>query len=548
MRPMHDDRESAMRDQDAKTLIDHLAAGARRGTVSRRTFMEGALFTGATVAGASTLWSTKVLAQTPSRGGNYRVGVHDANTGDTMDPGLYQAVYEIQLAHCHRGYLTEITADGSAGPDVADSWSASPDATEWRFELNPDATFHSGKKLTSEDVIASLNHHRGDDTNSAAKALLNDVTDIKADGDHAVVITLASGSADLPYLLTDYHLVICPANPDGSIDWQSMDGTGPYKIVQHEPGVGTALVRHDAYHREGLAWFDEVTMVALADPNARQSAILTGEVDAITEADLKTVGLMGRNPNIKIVEVASGAHSTIPMFCDVEPFNDVNVRLALKYAINRQEIVDKILFGHGSLGNDNPIGPSLPYYADLPQREYDPDKAKFHLKEAGYDTLAVSLSASQAAFSGAVDMAVLFQESAKAAGIDINVVREPNDGYWSDVWLNKPFVVVQWGARPTPDVMFSLAYREGADWNESHWVNDRFNALLLEAKAELDDAKRAEMYAEMQMLVRDDGGTIVPFFRNRVNVMSTKLGAPEQQAGNWELDGARSYQRWWFNS
>jgi peptide/nickel transport system substrate-binding protein len=537
-----------MRDEDANNLIETLAAGARRGVVTRRRFMEGALFTGATVAGASSLWGTKVLAQTPKRGGTYRVGCHDGNTGDTMDPGLYQAVYEIQLAHCHRSYLTEITADGSVGPDIAQSWSATPDATEWRFELYPNVEFHSGKKMTSEDVVASLNHHRGEDTNSAAKSLLADVTDIKADGDNAVVITLASGSADLPYLLTDYHLVICPANPDGTIDWRTMDGTGPYKIVQHEPGVGTEMVRHEAYHREGLAWFDGVKMIALNDPNARQSAVLTGEVDAITEADLKTVGLMGRNPNIKIVEVASGAHCTIPMFCDVEPFTDVNVRLALKYAINRQDIVDKILFGHGSLGNDNPIAPSLPYYAELPQREYDPERAKFHLKEAGYDTLAVSLSASAAAFTGAVDMAVLFQESAKAAGIDINVVREPSDGYWSDVWLKKPFVVVQWGARPTPDVMFSLAYREGADWNESHWVNARFNQLLAEAKAELDDARRGEMYAEMQQLVHDDGGTIVPFFRNRVNVMSTALGAPEQQAGNWELDGARSYQRWWFNS
>ena len=537
-----------MRDIDKTRLINQLAADARRGVVSRRTFMEGALFTGATVAGASALWGSRVWAQTPKRGGTYRVGCHDGNTGDTMDPGLYQAVYEIQLAHCHRSYLTEITGDGSVGPDIADSWSATPDAAEWRFELNPNVEFHSGKKMTSEDVVASLNHHRGEDTNSAAKSLLADITDIRADGDNAVVITLASGSADLPYLLTDYHLVICPAKPDGTIDWASMDGTGPYKIMQHEPGVGTEMVRHEAYHREGLAWFDAVNMVALNDPNARQSAVLTGEVDAITEADLKTVSLMGRNPNIKIVEVASGAHATIPMFCDVAPFNDVNVRLALKHAINRQEIVDKILFGHGSLGNDNPIGPSLPYYHEMPQREFDPDRARFYLKEAGMDSLSVSLSSSNAAFTGAVDMAVLFQETARQSGIDLNVVREPNDGYWSDVWLKKPFVVVQWGARPTPDVMFSLAYREGADWNESHWANDRFNALLLEAKAELDDARRAEMYAEMQELVRDDGGTIVPYFRNRVNVMSTALGAPEQQAGNWELDGARSYQRWWFNS
>ena len=533
-----------MTDKEIERLLDSLARGARRGTVSRRTFMEGALATGATVAGASALWGTKVIAQTPQRGGTYRMGAHDANTGDSLDPATTESVYMIQLTHAIRSWLTEITPDGTVGPDLATSWSASDDASEWRFELAPDVTFHSGRKMTARDVVASLNYHRGEDSKSAAKSVVADITDIQADGDNAVVITLAQGSADLPYILTDYHLIVCPANDDGTIDWRSGDGTGPYKIVQHEPGVGTELTRHDGYHRD--TWFDEVRMVALNDANARQSAVLTGEVDAITEADLKTVGLMGRNPNIKVVEIASGTHATIPMFCDVDPFTDVNVRLALKHGINRQDVVDKILFGHGSLGNDTPISPNLPYYHELPQREYDPERAAFHLKEAGLDELSVQLSSSNAAFTGAVDMAVLFQESARQAGMTIDVVREPNDGYWSDVWLKKPFVVVQWGERPTPDAIFSLAYRAGAAWNESHWENERFNELLLAAKAELDDAKRGEMYAEMQELCHNDGGTIVPFFRNRVNVMSTKLGHPEQMAGNWELDGARSFQRWWM--
>ena len=123
----------------------------------------------------------------------------------------------------------------------------------------------------------------------------------------------------------------------------------------------------------------------------------------------------------------------------------------------------------------------MPYWADLPQRAYDPDKAKFHLKKAGAEGLSVQLSAAAAAYAGAVDDALLFQASAKAAGINIEVVREANDGYWSNIWLKKPFVMVQWGARPTPDVMFSLAYKDDADWNESHWKNPKFNALLREA-------------------------------------------------------------------
>ncbi|MEM6548580.1 MAG: ABC transporter substrate-binding protein [Pseudomonadota bacterium] len=535
-----------MTDRENTTLVDGLVSAARARRITRRHFMEGALASGLTVAAANTLWATKVEAATPKPGGTYRVGVHDGNTTDSLDPGTTESVFMIQMNHAIRSYLTEITNENDVGPDAAVSWEASADASEWRFQLAEGMEFHDGKSMTSADVVASLNYHRGEDSKSAAKALLSDVTDIVADGKNGVVIKLSNGNADLPYLLSDYHLVMGSADAEGNVDWVNGPNAGPYKIKNFDAGVGAELEKHANYHRD--TYFDAVQMTVVNDPNARQSALVTGEVDAITEADLKTVGLMGRRPNITITEVASGAHCTIPMFVDTAPFDNADVRMALKFGINRQEIVDKILFGHGSIGNDHPIGPTLPFYADLEQREYDPDKAKFHLKQAGLDSLTVSLSAGEAAFSNAVDMAVLFRESAAAAGITVDVVREPSDGYWSNVWLKKPFVVVQWGARPTPDVMFSLAYKDDAAWNESHWKNARFNELLLLAKAELDQAKRAEMYREMQQLCRDDGGTIVPFFRNRVNVYSNNLKHPESMAGNWELDGARSYQRWWFDS
>ena len=143
-------------------------------------------------------------------------------------------------------------------------------------------------------------------------------------------------------------------------------------------------------------------------------------------------------------------------------------------------------------------------------------------------------------------MAVLYAEQAKAAGINVNVVREPNDGYYSDVWLVKPFTLVSWGARPTPDVMYTLAYKADAAWNESYWQNERFNELLLQAKAELDDTRRAEMYREMALLARNDGGTIIPFFNNFVYASRSNVGTPDELAASWECDGARAASRWWF--
>lgn len=534
-----------MKNKSIPGLIDRMAEEAKRGRVSRRDFMNYSLAAGLTASTASGLWTTAAAAQ-PKKGGTFRWGIHDGNTSDTHDPGTYVTRQMIFLAHQYRSYLTLIEPDNSLGPDLATSWEATPDAAEWTFELHPDATFHSGKPVTADDVIASLNHHRGESTTSAAKALLTDVTDISKDGDHTVIIKLGRGIADLPWLMTDYHFAICPANEDGTIDWQSGDGCGPYKIDSGEFGVQWQLSRHDGWHGEG-AYFDNVVMLILNDPNARQTALVTGDVDCVSLVDLKTLALLERNPNIQVDNIPSGAAITMPMHCDTAPFDDVNVRTALKLAMNRDDIIEKIAFGAATKGNDFHLSPAQPFWPDdIPQHEYDPDQAKSLLKKAGHDGLSINLSSAESVFSGAVDMCVLYAEHAKAAGININVVREPNDGYYSDVWLKKPFQAVSWGARPTPDVMFTLAYKSDAAWNESRWQNERFNELLLQAKSELDDSLRAEMYREMCLLMHDDGGTLLPFFNNFVYARGKNVQRPDQVAASWACDGARAPSRWWF--
>ncbi|UWQ05448.1 ABC transporter substrate-binding protein [Aliiroseovarius crassostreae] len=526
-------------------LINRLANAARTGGISRRSFMHYSLAAGMSASAATGLWTTQAHAA-PQKGGTFRWGIHDGNTGDTHDPGTYLTRTMIFLAHTHRSYLTMINGDGSLGGDVADSWEGSADASQWTFKLTPNASFHSGKKLTATDVIASLNHHRGDGSTSAAKALLADVTDITADGDYTVVVKLSGGNADFPWLMTDYHLAICPANDDGSIDWKSGDGSGPYKIDSGEFGVQFSLSRHDGWHGEG-AHFDAVEIITLNDPNARQTALVTGDVDAVSLIELKTMALMSRNPNVKVHNIPSAGAITMPMLTDIAPFDNVDVRNALKLAIDRDEIIEKIAFGAATKGNDFHHSPAQPYWPeDIPQREYDPDQARSLLKKAGHEGLELNISVADSVYAGAVDMCVLYAEQAKKAGINMKVVREPNDGYYSDVWLKKPFCAVSWGARPTPDVMYTLAYKDDAAWNESRWQNEEFNKLLLQAKAELDDTRRAEMYRDMAMLARDDGGTVIPFFNNFVYASRSNVGTPDNLAASWECDGARAASRWWF--
>ena len=532
---------------EVRSGLDRLTQDLAQERVSRRRFMEGALAMGLTVSAASALWSKTARAATPKKGGHFRVGEDDGNTTDTLDPALYQGQFEISMSHTHRNYLTEITPENVVGPELAESWDASDDATVWQLKLRKGVEFHDGKPFTSEDVVDSLNHHRGEDTKSAAKALLETVTDVKADDKHSVTVTLNSGSADFPYVLTDYHMTMLPSDGAGGVKWQKGEGTGGYVLKEFDPGVRATFERFPNYWKEGRAHFDSIELLVIPDVNARQTALKTGDLDAMIELDLKTAHLLGRDPNVVVVEVPSGTHVTMAMHVDVPPFDNNDVRLALKLALDREQALQKILKGHGTLGNDHPIGQVLPYHAsNLEQRLYDPEKAKWHLKQAGAEGLKVSFSASDVPLPGGVDLAVLYQENAKLAGIEIDVVREPNDGYWSDVWLVKPFSLVSWGQRPTPDVMFSLAYAADAAWNETHFKDPRFNELLVQARAELDDAKRTQMYGEMQQILRDEGGTIVPFFRNYVYAHRSNVMHDEQLSGNWALDGNRATERWWF--
>jgi peptide/nickel transport system substrate-binding protein len=282
------------------------------------------------------------------------------------------------------------------------------------------------------------------------------------------------------------------------------------------------------------------------DVTARTNALTSGETQYLHRADLPTLDLLKQNPNVVIFETTGYGHYIYVMNVTTPPFDNVDVRNAIKYSANRDEIVKKVFLGHGTVGNDNPIAPTVKFAVDpQPRHSYDPDQAKSLLKKAGMESLKVDLSVAESAFTGATDSALLWREHAKAAGIDLNVIREPEDAYWDNVWLKKPFVASYWAGRPTCDWMFTTAYAADAAWNDTFWKNPRFNELLIKARAETDDNKRAGMYAEMQQLVHDDGGLINLVFNSFVDAHSDTL-AHGDTAANWPLDGMKIGERWWF--
>lgn len=479
-----------------------------------------------------------------TRGGKLTAGLGGANTSDSWDSRTHSDIF--MIASCHGSVfdcLTEVAADGSLQGELAESWEASADAKTWTFNLRSGVTFHNGKAFGADDVIESLQMHLGEESKSAAKPIVEAITEMKKITDTQVQFTLNSGNADFPYLMSDYHICMYPA---GQIEEAIAKGigTGLYEVKSFDPGVRMVATRvADHYKGDSAGFFDEIEYIAINDNTARMNALMTGQVDTINRIDFNTEALLKANPMLRIQEVTGNQQYTFPMLTNGAPYNDVNVRRAIKHGVNRQELVDKILQGHGAVGNDSPIGPANQYYNDeMEQTAYDPDKAKFYLKEAGMDSIDLDLSASDAAFEGAVDAAQLMQASMAPAGININVIQEPADGYWSNVWLKKPFSACYWSGRATEDWMFATAYEAGVPWNDSQWDGDdsaRFQELLLSARAELDSDKRKMQYFEMQEILRDEGGVLIPMFANYVQAVNNRISSPEVVGNLWQMDNAQ---------
>jgi peptide/nickel transport system substrate-binding protein len=527
------------------TTLDRFEKLFAEGKISRREFLARAAALGLTAAVSPALLSRPAKAAAPQKGGHFIQAITGGSTTDTLDPATHTSSWNINCELQLRNCLVEIDHKFQPIPELAESWESSPDAKKWIFNLRKGVEFHDGKSLDAEDVVYTLNHHRGEDSKSAAKPYLDPITSLKADGKHRVLVELEAGNADFPFLMSDYHLAIFKAGTKGA-EFQKGIGTGGYILEQWEPGVTMIARRNPNYWKEGRAHFDKVETLHIADVNARTNALKTGQIHMMERCDRKTLHLFKRMKGIEILAVTGTKHFTMPMMTTTKPYDDNNVRLGLKYACNREEMVQRILHGYGETGNDHPIASVNRYFnKNLEKRTYDPEKAKFYIKKAGKLDHTFNLHTAEAAFAGADDAAILYQEQAKKAGIKINVVREPSDGYWSNIWTVKEFCMCYWSGRPAEDLMFSVAYAAGAPWNDTKWNNKKFNELLVAARAEIDEKKRAQMYGEMQQICRDDGGTLVPMFAQIVDACSEKIGH-DTISGHMEADGQRSAERWWF--
>lgn len=514
----------------------------RRG-LNRRNFLRSAAAAG--MAAGLPMFGTPAMAQTPVKGGILRAGMQGGESTNTLDPALAASEVPFAVNMTWGEMLLDVAPDGSLDYRIAEAISSNDDATVWTLAIRQGVEFHDGSIVTPDDVVATLKRHTDENAQSGALGIVQGISEMAVDGNN-VILTLHTGNADLPYLLADYHLII---QPGGGVDNPAAGiGAGPYKVVINEPGVRHVFEKHANYWDTSLGHADQVEILVINDNTARTAALQAGQVHMINRVDPKIVELLGGNSDISITPAAGRGHYVFIMHTNTAPFDNNDLRMALKYAINRHEMVDKILGGLGAVGNDFPINSAYPLFDDtIEQREYDAAKAAEYYAKSGHDGSPIVLRTAPGAFPGAVEAAQLFQQSANAAGIPLEVKVEPDDGYWSDVWNVQPFCASYWGGRPVQDQMYSTAYLSTADWNDTKFNNPHFDELLLAARAETDLEKRKAMYSEMAHILRDEGGLICPMFNDFVDAVRVEVGGWVVDP-NGELSNGRALSRCWLNA
>jgi peptide/nickel transport system substrate-binding protein len=495
---------------------------AMRSGASRRDMLGllSGLGVGAALGGALIGAATTAQGQTAKKGGKIRVAGFGSSTADTLDPAKQS--YSTDYCRCTMFYngLTEL--DATLVPQLALAESIENEkATIWTIKLRRGVQFHDGKELTAEDVVFSLKRHHDPATATKAKALADQMKEIAADGKYAVKITLGAPNADLPVILGTYHFLIAQA---GTTDFSKGIGTGPFKCKEFTPGVRSIAVRNENYWKQGSGpYVDEIEFFGIPDVGARVNALLAGDVHMIGNVNPASAKLILGRQGFSIMETKSGNYTDLVMRLDQAPGDNPDFVLGMKHLMNRELMKRNVFQGYAEVANDTPVPPLNRFFApDIPQRKYDPDKAKFHLGKAGVLGSPLQVTTSPAA-TGSVEMGLALQAAAQLIGLKIDLRQVPADGYWSNYWMKVPVGFGNINPRPTADILFSLFFASNASWNESAWKNEKFDQVLVAARAETDEAKRRQMYTDMQVMIHEGSGIGIPVFINGLDAHVDKL-------------------------
>jgi len=467
-------------------------------------------------------------ARARSRGGKLTAALSGASSSDSWDGRTHAGPFMMAAAQgAVFDTLTEVAADGSLKGELAVSWDASPDARVWTFDLRPEVQFHDGTPFTAEDVVASFRLHTAADSPSPVKSLVKDIVGIEKSSTYQVRFELAHGNADFPYLMSDYHLLIYPADNIGDAIAHGI-GTGLYQVDTFIPGerfIGRRVADH--YKGDSAGFFDEIEFIAMNDASRRVASLMMGKVDAINAIPPASVARLEASPAVELQVVQGNRHLAITL----RYLGDPDIRSAIKHGIDRAALVNDLMSGFGVVASDSPIGPANPFYAsDIVPDPFDPDRAKFHLARAGLTHTQIGFDPRDGNEAQAYARAL--QTGLASADFESEVVENPTAD-WN---------VSTWNGRATEHWALSSSYDTAAVMTDR---SEAFDTLLLAARSELDGELRREMYYDIQMMLRDHSAAVIPAFSPYLQATSNRIGTPSSIGNLWDMDSARMAERWW---
>ncbi len=452
-------------------------------------------------------------------------------TMGSVDPAMHS--YELNNFLVAEG-LTSISPDFKIVPCLADSWETSG-SDSWRFHLNKDIKFHDGSKLTADDVVSAL--QRTMKMNPSVTGQLNIKKITKVD-DYTLDITTNTSDASLPARMAYGRASIYKINEDGDGTISTPICTGPFKFVSYDKASDTLELAKNELYREGAPKLDAVTVIfGIGDANAREMAIESGEVDFTTEPPLgSTKRLQGdASLNVIIHQLCQGYKLK---FGDVSkaPYDDIKVRRAIAYAVDRESIANDILLGRGKASDGNALTPGLAWRNnDIKGYSYNVQKAKDLLGEAGWKDTDGDGIVDKDGKSFKITLytwpqrpalpsiAQAIQSQFKEIGIDAEVRIMEWDAIsdradeWGMMWVAGGDACMM-----IPDPSYYIEGQFLSSNCDYHYKNAKVDDLIMQARSTFDEDKRYDLYKQVQKIVYDDDCAQVPIAFHYLCVVTKK--------------------------
>jgi peptide/nickel transport system substrate-binding protein len=461
-----------------------------------------------------------------------------------LDPAFASSDSEIAILNAIYDYLVDVDAKNNIRPRLATNWAVSSDGLSYTFQLAQNVTFHDGRPFTAADVVWTFDRLRDPALELPTADLYANIDKIEAASDTEVVFTLKETNPFFLFDLSDNHALILKANTEAPAT--SFNGTGPFTVVNYTPEDRISFAANPGYFIPGKPGVTEMDFIFFSDQAASVNALRSGQVDLVMRMPTPLFTTLQDEPGLKTVTVATNGFDAVRLRTDREPGSNPKVVEALKLATDRKAIFETVTLGLGAQGMDTPIGPMYDAYYDPeftpPAR--DAAAARALLTEAGYpDGLQLDLHVPDS--GDRPDLAVVLKEQWAEAGIDVNVIVEPESVYYGDNgWLNVDLGITGWGSRPNPQFYMDVMLVTGAKWNESHFSDAEFDALAKTAGATLNEAERVQVYKDIQRILVERGPIIVPYFFPQLGAIRDQFTGLEMKPfpGRTDMATIRSAQ------